>query len=94
MAEKTETKEKKAPKEKKVGEIAHYFGKIMVAAIKVKAEIKVGDTLHIKGHTTDFEQVVDSMQIEHQSVQKAKKGDDIGIKVKDHVREGDGVFIK
>jgi putative protease len=94
MAEKTETKEKKAPKEKKVGEIAHYFGKIMVAAIKVKAEIKVGDTLHIKGHTTDFEQVVDSMQMEHQSVPNAKKGDDIGIKVKDHVREGDEVFLK
>lgn len=81
-------------KEKKVGEIAHYFGKIGVAALKVKAEIKVGDTLHIKGHTTDFEQVVDSMQMEHQSVQNAKKGDDIGIKVKDHVREGDEVFIK
>ena len=94
MAEKTETKEKKAPKEKKVGEIAHYFGKIMVAAIKVKAEIKVGDTLHIKGHTTDFEQVVDSIQIEHESIAKAKKGDDIGIKVKDHVREGDEVFLK
>jgi putative protease len=94
MAEKIETKEKKAPKEKKVGEIAHYFGKIMVAAIKVKAEIKVGDTLHIKGHTTDFEQVVDSIQIEHESIPKAKKGDDIGIKVKDHVREGDEVFLK
>jgi putative protease len=94
MAEKIETKEKKAPKEKKVGEIAHYFGKIMVAAIKVKAEIKVGDILHIKGHTTDFEQAVDSMQIEHLSVPKAKKGDDIGIKVKDHVREGDEVFLK
>ena len=94
MAEKIETKEKKAPKEKKVGEIAHYFGKIMVAAIKVKAEIKVGDTLHIKGHTTDFEQVVDSMQMEHESVPNAKKGDDIGIKVKDHVREGDEVFLK
>ena len=86
--------EVKAKKEKKVGEIAHYFGKIMVAAINVKAEIIVGDTLHIKGHTTDFEQVVDSMQIEHESVPKAKKGDDIGIKVKDHVREGDEVFIK
>ena len=94
MAEKIETKEKKAPKEKKVGEIAHYFGKIMVAAIKVKAEIKVGDALHIKGHTTDFEQVIDSIQIEHESIAKAKKGDDIGIKVKDHVREGDEVFLK
>jgi len=94
MAEKIETKEKKAPKEKKVGEVLHHFGKIGVAALKVKAEIKVGDTLHIKGHTTDFEQMVDSMQIEHDSVQKVKKGDDVGIKVKDHVREGDEVFLK
>ena len=86
--------EEKVKKEKKVGEIAHYFGKIGVAAVNVKAEIKVGDILHIKGHTTDFEQAVDSMQIEHESVPKAKKGDDIGIKVKDHVREGDEVFLK
>ena len=83
-----------AEKEKKVGEVAHYFGKIGVAAIKIKGELKVGDTIHFKGHTTDFEQVVDSMQIEHQNVEKVKKGDDIGIKVKDHVREGDEVFIK
>ena len=88
MAEKIETEEKK------VGEIAHYFGKIGVAAVKIKSELKVGDTIHIKGHTTDFEQVVDSMQIEHLSVPEAKKGDDIGIKVKDHVREGDEVFLK
>jgi len=86
--------EVKAKKEKKVGEVAHYFGKISVAAIKVKSEIKVGDVVHIKGHTTDFEQPIESIQIEHESVPKAKKGDDIGIKVKDHVREGDEVFIK
>ena len=81
-------------KEKKIGEIAHYFGKIGVAAIKMKSGLKVGEVIHIKGHTTDFEQVVDSMQIEHESVQSVKKGDDIGIKVKDHVREGDEVFLK
>ncbi|MCX5726894.1 MAG: translation elongation factor-like protein [Candidatus Saganbacteria bacterium] len=83
-----------AEKEKKIGEVAHYFGKIGVAAIKMKAAMKVGDTIHFKGHTTDFEQVVDSIQIEHESIQAAKKGDDIGIKVKDHVREGDEVFLK
>jgi putative protease len=94
MAEKIETKEKKAPKEKKIGVVAHYFGKIMVAAIKMKAGMNVGDIIHIKGHTTDFEQTVDSIQIEHESVQAVKKGDDIGIKVKDHVREGDEVFLK
>ncbi len=84
----------KVVKEKKVGIVEHYFGKIGVAAIKIKGEMKVGDIIHIKGHTTDFDQTVDSMQIEHESVQKVKKGDDVGIKVKDHVREGDVVFIK
>jgi translation elongation factor EF-1alpha len=94
MAEaKEKTKEKKI-KEKKIGVVEHYFGKIGVAAIKMKSTMSVGDTIHIKGHTTDFEQAVDSIQIEHESVQKVKKGDDIGIKVKDHVREGDEVFIK
>jgi translation elongation factor EF-1alpha len=98
MAEKEKkvvVKEKKAVvKEKKVGVVEHYFGKIGVAAIKIKGALNVGDIIHIKGHTTDFEQAVDSMQIEHESVQKVKKGDDIGIKVKDHVREGDIVFLK
>lgn len=84
----------KVKKEKKLGEVAHYFDKISVAAIRVKAPFKVGDVIHIKGHTTDFEQAVESMQIEHEPVQKVKKGDDIGIKVKEFVREGDGVFLK
>ena len=73
--------------------VDHYFGKIAVAAIKVKAPIKVGDIIHIQGHTTDFVQKIDSIQIEHQSVPAAKKGDDIGIKVKGHVREHDVVYF-
>ena len=92
MAEKIETKEKKAPKEKKVGEVLHYFGKIGVAALKVKAEIKVGDTLHIKGHTTDLTQKADSIQIERKEIPSAKAGDDIGIKVTAHVRQDDKVY--
>lgn len=88
------TAKKTGPKEKKIGVVEHYFGKIMVAAIKMKAPLKVGDIIHIKGHTTDFEQTVSSMQIEHESILSAKKGDDVGMKVKDHVREGDMVFIK
>ena len=80
--------------EKKIGEIVHFFGKISVAAIKLTGELKVGDTIHIKGHTTDFEQAIDSIQIEHDKVQKAGKGDDVGIKVKDHVRVKDEVFLK
>ncbi|MFC1766958.1 translation elongation factor-like protein [Candidatus Margulisiibacteriota bacterium] len=80
--------------EKKIGEIAHFFSKISVAAIKLSGALKVGDTIHIKGHTTDFEQAIESIQIEHKSVEKAGKGDDIGIKAKDHVRVGDEVFLK
>jgi putative protease len=82
-----------APKEKLLGRVEHFFDKISVAAIGVKASFAVGDVLHFKGHTTDFVQKVDSMQIEHQSVIKVKKGDDIGIKVKDFVREHDLVYL-
>lgn len=80
-------------REEKVGEIKHYFGKPQVAAIKVtEGALKVGDTIHIKGKTHDVTQIVESMQIEHQTITEAKPGDDIGIKVKDKVKEGDIVF--
>ncbi len=80
-------------KEVKIGEIAHYFGKISVAAIKLTdGDLKVGDTIHIKGHTSDFTQKVESIQIEHKVVPEAKKGADIGIKVSEHVREKDVVY--
>jgi len=88
------TAKKAGPKEKKLGVVEHYFGKIMVAAVKMKADMKVGDMIHIKGHTTDFEQPVVSMQIDHKDILKANKGNDIGIKVKEHVREGDLVLLK
>ncbi|MBI5375672.1 MAG: translation elongation factor-like protein [Candidatus Schekmanbacteria bacterium] len=79
--------------EKEIGYITDYFHKIDVAAIKITAEgIAVGDRIHIKGHTTDFEQTVDSIQIEHAAVQKANKGDDVGIKIKDRVRQYDKVY--
>jgi putative protease len=83
----------KKPTEKVLGMVDHYFGKIAVAAIKLKATIHVGDVIRIKGHTTDFVQKIDSIQIEHQSVPSAAKGDDIGIKVKGHVREHDVVYF-
>jgi len=79
--------------EEKVGVVTHYFGKIGVGAIKITdGELKVGDTIHIKGHTTDFTQQVESMQIEHESVKIAKVDDIIGIKVNEHVREHDVVY--
>lgn len=78
--------------EKELGEIFGYYSKLGVAAIKLKAAMAVGDTIHIKGHTTDFKQKVESMQIENKIVSKAKKGDDVGIKVKDKVRPNDKVY--
>ena len=79
--------------EEEIGKVASYFSKIGVAAIDIiKGTLKVGDKIHIKGHTTDIEQDVDSIQIEHQSVPEAKPGDSIGIKVKDRVRDHDVVY--
>jgi translation elongation factor EF-Tu-like GTPase len=79
--------------EKKVGEIIKFFGKINVAAIRLsEGSLKVGDTIHMVGHTTDITQTIDSMQIENKNVQEAGPGADIGIKVKDRVREHDIVY--
>ena len=79
--------------EKKVGEIIKFFGKINVAAIRLsEGSLKVGDTIHIVGHTTDSTQTIDSMQIENNNVPEAGPGADIGIKVKDRVREHDVVY--
>jgi len=79
--------------EKKIGEVIKFFGKINVAAIKLsEGSLKVGDTIHIVGHTTDVTQTVDSIQIENKNVQEAGPGADIGIKVKDRMREHDVVY--
>jgi translation elongation factor EF-1alpha len=78
--------------EEKVGIVKDYFAKIGVAGIDITGNLKVGDTIHVKGHTTDFEQVVESMQIEHQQVEAAKPGDAVGIKVNERCRDGDSVY--
>ena len=77
-----------------IGRITHFFSKIDVAVIELKAPLKVGDTIVVKGPTTDFQQVVDSMQIEHKNVQTALAGQSIGLKVIQRVRETDAVFKK
>jgi putative protease len=80
-------------KEIEVGKVADYFKKIGVVAIEVTAEgISVGDTLHFKGHTTDFTQQVDSIQVEHEKVERADVGMSIGIKVRERVRTHDQVY--
>jgi translation initiation factor IF-2 len=80
--------------EVKIGTVSHFFGKIMVAAIELTdGDLSVGDTIHIKGHTSDFNLTVDSMQIEGETVEKAAEGESVGIRVPDHAREGDEVFL-
>ena len=78
--------------EQEIGRVMDYFAKIAVAGIDLTAKLRVGDTIHIKGHTTDLEQVVESMQVEHESVEEAGPGDKIGIKVQDRCRGGDHVY--
>jgi putative protease len=79
-------------KEKLIAVAIHYFSKLKVAIIKLKGTLKVNDTIHIKGFTSDFKQTVASMQIDHEPVKVAKKGQEIGIKVKGKVRHRDKVY--
>ncbi len=79
--------------EEEIGRITHYFSKINVGILELsKGTLKVGDSIHIKGHTTDFYQKVESIQVEHVSVDSAKPGEPVGIKVESPVRENDIVF--
>ena len=79
--------------EEEIGHITHFFPKISVAVIEVTAgSLKVGETIRIKGHTSDFTQTVDSLQQEHLQVPEIKVGASAGLKVKEQVREGDKVF--
>ena len=79
--------------EKKIGEVTHYFGHIPAGIIKVSGKLSKGDTIHVKGATTDFTQEVTSMQVDHKDIDSAKKGDEVGIKTDERVREGDEVFL-
>jgi translation elongation factor EF-1alpha len=79
--------------EEEIGKITHYFSKINVGVLELsKGVLKVGDTIHIKGHTTDIYQKVESMQVEHAPVEAAKPGEPVGIKVEGPVRENDLIF--
>ena len=77
---------------KPIGEISHYYGNIGVAVIDLAAPLKVGDTIRIVGGETDFNQVVESMETEHQKVKAAKSGDSVGLKISQKVREGYKVY--
>jgi len=80
-------------KEKEIGYVSKFFGQISVAAIEITAdELNVGDTIHIQGHTTELKMEVNSIQIEHKTVDTAKKGDSIGVKVTGKARRKDKVY--
>jgi hypothetical protein len=86
-------KAKKLPPETPVGKVTHYFPMVEAAVIKItKDKISLGDNLHIKGHSTDFTQTADSIQIDRVPVKSAKKGQEIGLKVASRVRENDLVY--
>ncbi len=78
--------------EKLIGAITHYFGNIGVAVIKLTDTLKVGDTVRVVGGEVDFNQEVKSMEFDHQKVNEAKKGSDVGMEVKEKVREGYKVY--
>ena len=77
----------------KVGKVIHYYDKIGVAVVEVLKSIKAGDTIKISGHDNEFTQTVVSMQIEHEILQTAKKGQSVGLKVDQAVKEGDELFL-
>jgi len=79
--------------EEEIGKIIHFFSKINVGVFEItKGDVRVGDTIHIKGHTTDYYQKVQSMQVEHAPVESTQEGMQVGLKVENSVREGDLVF--
>jgi putative protease len=90
---KKEPNENKKIKEKLVGKISHFFDKISVAVIELSGNLKVGDKIRIKGNTTNFEQKVESMQIEHKQVKEAKASQGIGLKINSPARVNDLVYI-
>jgi len=78
--------------EKEIGKVSDFFAHPVVAGIELTAALKTGDKIHIKGHTTDLEMTVDSMQIDNAKVEAARAGDSIGVKVSERVRRGDTVY--
>lgn len=78
--------------EEVIGKVSDFFARPVVAGIELTATLNLGDKIHIKGHTTDLELTVDSMQIDNVDVNEAKAGDAVGIKVSDRVRRGDTIY--
>ncbi len=77
---------------KPIGKVTHYYGNLGVAIVKFSKAVAAGSTVHFKGATTDFEEAIASMQFDHKAIDGAKKGQEVGIKVSEKVRQGDQVF--
>lgn len=75
-----------------IGRVTHYFSHLSVAAVTLSAPLKVGERIHIRGHTTDLVQDVGSLEVEHAQVAAANPGDDVALKVDDHVRDHDAIY--
>ena len=84
-----------APPGERIGAVTHYFNHLSVAVLKLDsgARLRVGDTIHFRGHTTDFSQRVDSLQVDHAAVTEVGPNDDFGLKVREHAREHDVVYL-
>jgi len=80
--------------EEQIGKIVHYYDKIGVGVLRLEAGLKAGDMIHVKGKTSDFEQTVGSMQLNHKDIDSAKKGDEVAIKLNEKAKDGDTVYRK
>jgi putative protease len=80
--------------ENEIGTIIHYYDKIGVGVVRLSAELRAGDLIHVKGKATDFEQTAGSLQVDHQPVPSAKRGEEVAIKMEQKVKEGDVVYKK
>ena len=81
------------PEGKSIGKVVHWFGKVSVAVVELESGLKLGDRVHFEGAHTDFDQEIDSMQVEHEVVEQVSAGDEVAIKVKERVRAGDTLYM-
>jgi len=86
------TKRRTEMQEQHIGRVTHYYKRIGVAVLELSGGLKVGDVVHIRGHTTDFTQPVESLEIEHQKIQSVGPGAEIALKVIERVRKGDAIY--
>jgi len=82
------------PESEAIGRVTHYYSHLSVAAVSLDAPLRMGDRVHIKGHTTDLVQSVDSMEVDHKRVDRAAPGDDVALRVEEHVREHDRIYLE